>query len=143
MTPKNLHLQRISLPEFALAQPLLSSISREEILNRLQQQDDLECFETMTLVFDEKRRLTIDSPEVLRAPTVDFAARLMDEVFKHFCSGSYWFFGGVLTLLERRANGGPDLTLDDENYIQLLAVIATLHDPESNPVVLYPVDLLV
>ena len=143
MTPTNLRLQRISLPEFGLAAPMLCSLDREEMLNRLQQQDDLECFATCTLVFDEKRRLTIDCPQTLRVPTVDFASRLMDEVFKHFCSGSYWFFGGVLTLLERRGSGGEEVTLDTENYVQLLAVLATLHDPESNPVVLYQVDSLV
>jgi hypothetical protein len=141
MIPKNLHLQRISLPEFGLAAPMLSSLSREEFLNRLSQQDDLECFGTCTLKFDDQRRLTIDCP--MRAPSEDFARRLMDEVFRHFCTGSYWFFGGVLTLLEKRANGGPEVELDMENYVQMLAVLATLHDPESNPVVLYPVDSLV
>lgn len=143
MSPKNIHLQRISLPEFGLAEPMLCSLSREEMLNRLYQQNDLECLGTCTLVFDENRRLTIDCPQTLRVPSVDFASRLMDEVFKHFCSGSYWFFGGVLTLLERRGNGGEEVTLDRDNYVQLLAVIATLYDQESNPVVLYPVDLLV
>lgn len=143
MIPKNLHLQRISLPEFGLAQPLLCSLSRDEILNRLLQQEDLECFDSTTLVFDEKRRLTIENSMELRAPSIDFASRLMEEVFKHFCSGTYWFFGGVLTLLERRANGGPGGLLDQENYLQLLAVLATLHDPESNPVVLYSLNSLV
>lgn len=143
MTPKNLSLHRISLPEFGLAEPMLCSLPREEMLNRLQQQDDLECFATCTLVFDENRRLTIDCPQTLRAPSVSFSGRLMDQVFKHFCTGTYWFFGGVLTLLERRANGGDDVVLDRDNYVQLLAVLATLHDSESNPVVLYPVDSLV
>lgn len=143
MIPRNLHLQRISLPEFGLAQPLLSSLSREELLDRLQQQDDLECFDSMTLVFDDKRRLTIENRMELGAPSIEFSANLMEEVFKHFCSGTYWFFGGVLTLLERRANGGPQVMLDHENYLQLLAVLATLHDPESNPVVLYSANLLV
>lgn len=97
----------------------------------------------MTMVFDEDRRLTIDDIEELRKPSVDFAGRLMDEVWKHFCSGTYWFFGGLVTLLEARSLGGPEVDLDEANYVQLLAVLATLHDPESNPVVLYPVDLLV
>ncbi len=141
MTPKNLRLQRIALPEFGLRTPLLSSLSREELLDRIQQQNDLECFGTCTLVFDDKRRLTIDCP--IRTPTEDFARRLTDEVYRHFCTGTYWFFGGVLTLLERRANGGPEVELDEENYVQMLAVIATLHDPESNPVVLYLLDSLV
>lgn len=143
MTPHNLHLHRITLPEFGLIEPMLCSLHREEMLNRLQQQDDLECFETCTIIFDEKRRLTIDCPQILRRPSQDFAFRLMEQVFKHFCTGTYWFFGGVLTLLERRGNGGEDICLDNENYIQLLAVLATLHDAESKPVVLYPVDLLV
>lgn len=141
MIPKNLHLQRIALPELGLRRPMLCSISRDEFLDRITQQRDLECFESCTLVFDDKRRLSIDCP--LRRPTQDFAHRLVDEVFKHFCTGTYWFFGGVLTLLERIGNGGPEIDLDDENYVQLLAVIATLHDPESNPVVLYPLDSLV
>jgi len=141
--PKNIHLQTVSLPEFGLAFPLLSSLSRDELLNRLLQQNDIECFNTCTLVFDENRRLKIDCPQTLRKPSVDFARRLTDEVYKHFCTGTYWFFGGVLTLLERRGNGGPEVELDRENYIQLLAVLATLHDSESNPVVLYSTDLLV
>lgn len=143
MTPHNLRLHRITLPEFGLIEPMLCSLLREEMLNRLQQQDDLECFATCTLVFDENRRLTIDCPQTLRTPTQEFAAHLMEQVFKHFCTGTYWFFGGVLTLLERRGNGGEQISLDDENYIQLLAVLATLHDPESNPVVLYPLASLV
>lgn len=143
MTPKNIRLYRISLPEFGLTEPMLCSLTREEMLNRLQQQDDLECFETCTIVFDENRRLTIDCPQTLRVPSQDFAARLMEQVFKHFCTGTYWFFGGVLTLLERRGNGGDEIKLDHENYIQLLAVLATLHDSESNPVVLYPLASLV
>lgn len=143
MTPQNIRLHRITLPEFGLIEPMLSSLTREDFLDRLQQQDDLECFGTCTIVFDENRRLTIDCPQTLRTPSVQFASHLMEQVFKHFCTGTYWFFGGVLTLLERRGLGGPEVTLDNDNYIQLLAVLATLHHPESNPVVLYPIESLV
>lgn len=142
MTPTNLKLQKIALPELNLLMPLLSSIPRDEILDRLLQQRDLECFQSRTLVFDEDRRLTIEDYQVCRRPTKEFATDLMNCVFSHFCTGTYWFFGGVLTLLESCANG-EKVVLDTENYIQLLAVIATLYDSESNPVVLYPVDLLV
>lgn len=138
--PKNLHLQRISLPELSLGIPLICSISREEFLNRLCQPDAE--FNSKTLVFGEGRSLTV-TPEDLNFPSQEFASQLMDEVFKHFCSGTYWFFGGVLTLLEKRGNGGPEVALGLDNYVQLLAVIATLHDSESNPVVLYPANLLV
>jgi hypothetical protein len=141
--PQNIKPHRISLPEFGLAFPLVCSLPREEILDRLQQQPDLECFESTTLVFDEDRRLTIDDLEDLRRPSKDLAARLMDEVFRHFCTGTYWWFGGVLTLLETRGLGGPEIELDDENFIQLLAVLATLHDTNSKPVMLFSAGMLV
>lgn len=143
MTPANLKLYRIALPEFGISKPLICSLSREDLLNRLQQQSDLECFESTTLVFDEDRRLTIEDIEDLYRPSVALAGCLMDEVFKHFCTGTYWWFGGVLTLLEYRGLGGPEVELDQDNYVQLLAVIATLHDPNSKPVMLYPAELLV
>lgn len=136
MTPENVKPQLYTLPELGLRMPLIGSVSRDEMLNRLLQQDDLECFESTTLVFDEDRRFTIDDLEDLQKPTVDFCSRLMDQVYAHFCTGTFWWFGGVLTLLEQRGLGGPEIELDQDNYIQLLAVLATLHDPNSKPVML-------
>ena len=115
MNPKNLTLYRIYLPEYG---DVYSSLSLEDILERT------------------RHRLC---PRVV---TPEYARSLVDEVFANFCTGTYWFFGGVLTLLERAGQGEP-ITLDDGNRLQLLAVIATLADETSNPVVLYPVDLLV
>lgn len=115
MDPKNLHLRRIYVPEYG---EVLSSISRDELLQRT------------------------DSRAWPRYITPDYARALVDEVFSKFCTGSYWFFGGLLTLLEQ-ASQGSGISLDDENYLQLLAVLATLSDEMSNPVVLYSADLLV
>lgn len=136
MTPENVKPCLIALPEFGIRTPLISSVPRDELLNRLQQQNDLECFESTTLVFDEDRRFTIDDIEELQKPSQDFCARLMDQVYSHFCTGTFWWFGGVLTLLETRGLGGPEIELDGDNYLQLLAVLATLHDPHSKPVML-------
>lgn len=115
MDPKNLTLQRIYLPEYG---GVYSSLSLDEILERTAHRS---------------------WPRVV---TPEYASELVDEVFAKFCTGSYWFFGGLLTLLEQVSRGEP-VRLDDKNYLQLLAVLATLADETSNPVVLYPAGLLV
>lgn len=122
---------------------VISSVTFQHLYDCLRQQPDLEFMESTTLNFSSFRKLTILHREDFEAPSSEFCKDLMNCVFEHFCTGTFAWFAEVLLELESASLMDRPAQLDKAAILQLLAVIATLYDENSKPVLLYPVDSLV
>ena len=124
---KKLLLKKIDLSDLGFGE-VLSSVDREDINCLLSSQ----CL----VLRDFTCPIEGSFKDFLRSPS--FLDPIVERIWKNFCTGTYWFFGSVILQME---SGNP--LFSEEDSLQFLAILVTLLDPQSQPVVLYQVEKLV